>query len=160
MEVVARTFKQIWRFNNGFGIRNQGNNTVLFVFDNLADVVKILNSQPWSFDKHLIIMQRYTNDVPVNELAFNKVPFWVQVHDIPCNFLTRKVVEKLCDTVGEVQKSIGAVDDDGGSFFRVPVLVDVTLLLCRRRVISLPNGSKSWVNFKYERLPNVCYWCG
>ena len=88
MEAVARTFKQIWRFNNGFRIRNQGNNIVLFVFDNLADVEKILNSQPWSFDKHLIIMQRYANDGPVNELSFNKVPFWVQVHDIPCSFLT------------------------------------------------------------------------
>ena len=160
MEAVARTFKQIWRFNNGFRIRNQGNNTVLFVFDNLADVEKILNSQPWSFDKHLIIMQRYANDGPVNELSFNKVPFWVQVHDIPCSFLTRKIAEKLCDVVGEVQKSIGAVDDDGGSFFRVRVLVDITLPLCRGRVISLPNGSKSWVNFKYERLPNICYWCG
>ena len=70
------------------------------------------------------------------------------------------MAEKLCDTVGEVQKSIGAVDDDGGSFFRVRVLVDITLPLCRGRVISLPNGSKSWVNFKYEWLPNMCYWCG
>ena len=105
-------------------------------------------------------MQRYANDVPVNELAFNKVPFWVKVHDIPCSFLTRKVAEKLCDTVGEVRKSIGAMDDVGGSFFRVRVMVDITLPLCRGRVISLTNGSKSWVNFNYERLPSVCYWCG
>ena len=160
MEAVARTFKQVWRFNNGFQIRNQGNNTVLFVFDNLVDVDKILNTQPWSFDKHLILMQRYANDVLVNELVFNKVPFWVQVHDIPCSFLTRKVAEKLCDIVGEVQKSIGAMDDDRGSFFRVRVMGDTTLPLCRGKVISLTNGSKSWVNFKYERLPNVCYWCG
>ena len=40
------------------------------------------------------------------------------------------------------------------------MLVDITLPLCRGRVISFPNGSKSWVNFKYERLPNMCYWCG
>ena len=88
-------------------------------------------------------MQRYANDVPINELAFNKVPFWVKVHDIPCSFLTRKVAEKLCDTVGEVRKSIGAMDDVGGSFFRVRVMVDITLPLCRGRVISLTNGSKS-----------------
>ena len=62
MEVVASTFLQLWRTTNGFRVRNQGNNIVLFVFDNLADVDKILKSQPWSFDKHLIVMQRYIGD--------------------------------------------------------------------------------------------------
>ena len=22
------------------------------------------------------------------------------------------------------------------------------------------NGEESWTSFKYERLPNLCYWCG
>ena len=89
----------------------------MFVFDNLADVDKILKSQPWSFDKHLIVMQRYTGDAPVHELAFNKVPFWVQVHDIPTSFLTRKVAENLCEIMGDIQRSNEEVDEDGGSFF-------------------------------------------
>ena len=24
----------------------------------------------------------------------------------------------------------------------------------------MENGKKSWVTFKYEILPNICYWCG
>ena len=77
MEVVARTFKQLWKTNKGFKFWNQGNNLVLFVFNNLAEVDKILKSQPWSFDKHLIVMQRYMNDTLAKDLAFDKVPFWV-----------------------------------------------------------------------------------
>lgn len=160
MEAFAWTFKQLWRTGNGFRVRNQGNNIVLFVFDNLMEVDKILKSQLWSFDKHLILMQCYSNDVPVTELVFEKVPFWVQVHDLPNSFMTRKVVESLCEVVGEVHKTDGVVDEDGGSFFCVRVVVDTTLPLCRGRVITLPNGSKSWVSFKYERLPSICYWCG
>ena len=117
MEAVARTFKQLWRTNRGFRIRNRGNNTILFVFESLDGVDKILKSQPWSFDKHLIVMQRYLGDVPVQEISFTKTPFWVQVHNIPVSFLTRKVAEKLCETVGEIQKSIGAVDEEGGNLF-------------------------------------------
>ena len=86
MEGVAWTFTQLWRTTNGFRIRNQGNNIVLFVFDNLSNVEKILKGQPWSFDKHLIVMQRYTGDTPVQELEFKKIPFWVQGHDIPTSF--------------------------------------------------------------------------
>lgn len=43
---------------------------------------------------------------------------------------------------------------------RVRVSIDVTLPLCRGRLISFENGDKGegWVSFKYERLPNICYW--
>ena len=43
---------------------------------------------------------------------------------------------------------------------RVRVTLDLNLPLCRGRVITLAEGGKSWVSFKYERLPNLCYWCG
>ena len=70
MEGVARSFRQLWRTTNGFKIKNQGNNIVLFVFDNLLNVDKTLKSQPWIFYKHLIVMQRYTRDTPVRRFHF------------------------------------------------------------------------------------------
>ena len=24
----------------------------------------------------------------------------------------------------------------------------------------MESGEKAWISFKYERLPNICYWCG
>lgn len=38
--------------------------------------------------------------------------------------------------------------------------MDISLPLCCGRVVSMENGKKSWVTFKYESLPNICYWCG
>lgn len=43
---------------------------------------------------------------------------------------------------------------------QVRVFVDITKPLCRGRKIGLNNGEDSWVSFKYERLPNLCYWRG
>ena len=42
---------------------------------------------------------------------------------------------------------------------RIRVEMDVSLPLCHGRVVSMENGKKCWVTFKYEHLPNICYWC-
>ena len=39
-------------------------------------------------------------------------------------------------------------------------MVEVTSHLCKGRVITLPNGNKHWIKFKYERLPSIYYWYG
>ena len=39
-------------------------------------------------------------------------------------------------------------------------MLDISLPLCRGRLLSSENGMKFWVRFKYERLSNICYWCG
>ena len=49
---------------------------------------------------------------------------------------------------------------DGGNFIRVKVSIDITMPLCRGRIIKLKDDKQVWVSFKYERLPNICYWCG
>lgn len=59
MDAVARTFRQLWRSTDGFKIRNLGDRIVLFVFKNQGDVDRILLSEPWCFDKHLMVLQRY-----------------------------------------------------------------------------------------------------
>ena len=105
MEAVVRTFKQLWRSQNGFKIHNLGNHIVLFEFDNVQDVERIHQNQPWTFDKHLVVLKRYEEGSQVKDLIFDKAWFWVQVHNIPLSFMSRMVAESLCDTIGEVRKS-------------------------------------------------------
>ena len=116
MDAVARTFRQLWRLTAGFKIRNMNDHVVLFVFNNQGDIDRIIRSEPWCFDKHLVVFQQYDGDISINELNFQWVSFCVQVHDIPIRFMTREVAKNICDTVGTVCRSIGGVDDDGGRF--------------------------------------------
>ena len=48
----------------------------------------------------------------------------------------------------------------GGNFMRVRVLIDIFQPLCRGRQVIFEDGLEGWIAFKYECLPNVCYWCG
>lgn len=136
-----------------------GDHILLFIFEKKSEVDRVLQSEPWSFDKHLVVLQHYENDVPIHKLAFNKVCFWVQVHDIPVRFMNCEVAEKLCDVTGEVRKSFDEAECDGGGFMWVRVTVDINQPLCRGRVITKEDGGQFWISFKYKRLPNLCYWC-
>lgn len=137
-----------------------GDHTILFVFDNNDEVEKILASEPWSFHRHLVVLQMLEIVVIVRDVAFNKVLTWVQVHIITISFLNRGVAEELCEVIGEVDQNSSNVEVEGGSIIRVCIRVDISIPLCRGHVLSIEDGKEGWVSFKYKRLPNICYWCG
>ena len=78
-------------------------------------------SEPWSFDRHLFVLQRLEIVMPAHDLAFNKVSIWVQVHNISVIFLNRGVVKELCEVIGEVDQTSSNAEVEGGSFIRVCV---------------------------------------
>ena len=77
MEAIALTFMPLWRSKNGFKVKNMGIHIVLFTFDNKHEVDTILSNEPWSFDKHLLVLQCYDKDEPIEDLKFNSTTFWV-----------------------------------------------------------------------------------
>ena len=48
--------------------------------------------------------------MPIQDLDFSRATFWVQVHNIPIRYITKKVAERIYETVGKVHKSIGEVN--------------------------------------------------
>ena len=160
IEAIAKTFKPIWRSKNGFKIKKESEHVVLFTFDDKCEMEKIMAAEPWSFDKRLMILQRYGKETNIGEMDFSKDTFWVQVHDLPVRFRTRMIAERLCEVIGTVNKGTGEEEIEGDNFMRVRVTLDISKPLCRGRVISLDSGKEIWVPFKYERLPSLCFWCG
>ncbi len=70
-------------------------------------------------------------------------------------------MEALGRGIREVMKTTETDEEmGGGRVIRIRVKVDITKPLCRGRKIGLANGREGWATFKYEQLPNFCYWCG
>ena len=135
-EAIIRTVNPIWRSKNGFKVRNVGNHILLFMFDSEEEVEKIFDGEPWSFDKHLVMIQRYDHSIPAKDLVFDQVSLWVQVHDIPIKFLSQEVAEKLCEAVGEVKTEVNQKEVERGKIMRISVRVNINLPLCRGRVFT------------------------
>jgi len=131
IDAIAQTFNPIWRSRNGFKVKKEEDHIVLFTFDNKIEMGKILSTEPWSFDKHIMILQRYDKDIDLCDMEFNLVTFWVQVHEIPARFRTRKVAEKNCTAIGTVCEIPVGTDVEGHGFIRVRVTVDISQPLCQ-----------------------------
>ena len=71
--------------------------------------------------------------------------------------MNQATTKELCSMIGKVIHMLGGPTLGGQGFMQVRVRMDVTQPLYRGRVVMLENGEQSWVVFKYERLPNLCY---
>ena len=102
VEVVTKTFSPLWRSVKGFEVRKISDHVLLFTFEKKEEVERIMSHAPWSFDKHLVVLRWFDKEVPVRDLEFNKIPIWVQIHDVLIRFMNKTVAEKICEVVGEV----------------------------------------------------------
>ena len=160
IDAVAKTFRPLWHTRSDFCIRDAGDNHLLFTFELESDLEKVLLGAPWSFDRHLVVLQNYDGTSPMEHVDFSKSSFWIQLHNLPLTCLNPDIAMEIGDSLGDVNKSVNVSDMIGGNFMRIRVLIDITRPLCRGRIISLSNNDDRFISFKYERLPNICYWCG
>lgn len=102
MEAVAKTFTLLWKTRKGFEIRDMGDHKVMFVFLEALDIDRVLMREPWTFDRHLVVLERMKRSVAIEELEFNQTSFMVQVHDLPVQRLSVKVAMEIVSVMGRV----------------------------------------------------------
>ena len=102
MEAIARTFKLLWHVKKGIEVRDMGNHCVLFVFMKESDIDKVLAGEPWSFDRNLVALKRVSRPAEVRGLNFDRVSFWIQVHDLPLRSLNMRIASDIVSSAGTV----------------------------------------------------------
>ncbi|KAK7828355.1 uncharacterized protein CFP56_030356 [Quercus suber] len=160
VEAIGRTFKPLWRAKKDFKVREAGDHVLLFVFELEADAERVLANEPWTFDKHAVLLQRFDGSTPPRYLRFTKLKFWVQIYGLPISMLEPETAIELGESLGQVTPYENPNELVGGDFLRVHVEIDVSKPLCRGRRVALDDNNERWISFKYEKLPNFCYWCG
>ena len=98
VEAVARTFKPLWRLVGELKIRDSGDNVLVFEFEDMMDLERVLEYEPWSYDKSLIAFQRVFDVEQIPHLVYNQA--WVQLHNIPLNNLNHETGEAIARAIG------------------------------------------------------------
>ena len=66
------------------------------------DLERVLEYEPWSYDKSLIAFHRVHDMEQIPQLEYIHVTFWVQLHNIPLKNLTHETSEAIGNSIGKV----------------------------------------------------------
>ena len=161
IEAVSRTFKPLWKLIREMKIRDIGGNILLFEFDDALDLERVLELEPWTYDKSLVVFRRAVDVDSAPLLPFDSVTFWVQLHNVPDQCLTQATGEAVGNIIGTlVQVADLANDGEGGEFLRIRTVIDINKPLPRCCKLWSEGEHVGWALLKFERLPNFCYCCG
>lgn len=94
-------------------------------------------------------------------VKFDSVALWIQIWGAPFDMSSSKVAAEIGSRLGEVvEVEKRKVSEGQNLFMRVKVAVPISKPLRRGGFIGGSDGQRSWVSYKYERLPLFCHFCG
>ncbi|XVF50675.1 hypothetical protein PTKIN_Ptkin04bG0121000 [Pterospermum kingtungense] len=161
LDAMKTALMKAWLISTELNIREIGHRLFIFNFQSEMKKGKVILRQPWFFNKALLILKEFDGSEELESLDISHCPFWVQIYGFPIRFISEKIGVVVGEKIGEVL----AVDTDDqkrawGKWMKVRINVHVYTPLEKECWISLPDGRKIWLTFKFEKLPDFCFVCG
>ena len=104
MEALSCTLKSMRRSIQNFEIRDLTSNTVLILFSDEANAMKIISQGPWSFVKYLIGLYKLSESESMDDARFDTASFWIQIHNLPLSRMNRANAEVIGTSLGRVEQ--------------------------------------------------------
>ncbi|CAN1238084.1 hypothetical protein LINGRAPRIM_LOCUS2033 [Linum grandiflorum] len=158
--IMQKTMALIWKPGRGVKIEDLNDGHYLFRFQHEVDICRVMKDGPWNFNGSLLILHELKPGEKPKSVPFTKVPFWVQVHDIPFDHFSEATGKILGDKVGRYLNydPINKVHLWPDQYMRIQVELDVRQPL--RKSKNLHGDITTTCTFTYERLQTFCFICG
>ena len=158
---MKNTMVALWRSGKGICIKDLSPTLFLFQIFHEIDIRRVLESGPWTFDQHILLVKRLGELEQPHAVPLYHTSFWIQIYNLLIGFLSEKVLQNIGDYIGEFKAS----DENNlmgvwRNYMCIRVSIDVRKPLKRRMRLKKSGGDWVWIDFKYERLQVFCFICG
>lgn len=103
-EAFLNMIKDVWKTKAPFEVEVIGGNKFVFHFFSSVDKRRVFSGNPWCFQHKLLVLEEPTGVGDYSKMSFSKVPFWVQLHNIPIFCMSKTVGFVLGNMIGNVQE--------------------------------------------------------
>ncbi|KAH7516250.1 hypothetical protein FEM48_Zijuj10G0115300 [Ziziphus jujuba var. spinosa] len=159
--VVQSIIRRVWFTDEAVGTEQIHPDVFLFNFKSSADKDRIWKRRPWSIDGAHLVLKECQPELSLEKINFSLSTFWVQIHGLPLQYLTKENALKIGGLFHKVWncECTSRTNLIGLKYIRIQVEVDISKPLLTGFLHKVGNGS-SWIHFAYERLAEFCYMCG
>uniref|UniRef100_A0A803PWW7 CCHC-type domain-containing protein n=1 Tax=Cannabis sativa TaxID=3483 RepID=A0A803PWW7_CANSA len=153
---------QIWKLKGYWKFKTLKPGVWGIFFDKPEDRVAILRNRPWIINGKLLIIQEWPEDGDWCNVNMGKATFWVMASGLPTPYLngvnTRTIAVKAGKFIGSDLANQRTVVRRG--FLKFQVEVDTAHQVVSGFFLDVKRGRKEWIQFRYIKLPKLCYNCG
>jgi hypothetical protein len=128
--------------------------------DNEVDQERILKGNPWIFRNSWLIVKPWDRETDPRILDFDHAPIWIQFWGLPPHCKTKAMGQHLGSLMGEVEASEIYEYPGKKMIIKVKVAINVHQPIPSGIHVGNPTDGTYWVDFRYERLPHMCFNCG
>ncbi|OMO79250.1 Zinc finger, CCHC-type [Corchorus olitorius] len=154
--------RSIWGLKEGPVITELGMQIYGLAFKSEDLMLQAMIDSPWSVMGFCLILKRWEVEKSISEISFDKVQYWVQIHDLPLEMQTLANLKKIGDSIGRVimLEKPDWSQGTGRCYMRTRLELDVNKSLIPGFWVPRQDKGKLWVRLKYEKLGDFCFNCG
>uniref|UniRef100_A0A803NZ18 Reverse transcriptase domain-containing protein n=2 Tax=Cannabis sativa TaxID=3483 RepID=A0A803NZ18_CANSA len=160
--VVKKILTGVWRRLGPWKMKKCEEGVLGFFFHNEEDCAFVLQKRPWLVNGVLLNIKPWPVEGEVRTGEFAVARFWVQIHGLPTRCLTNDNAEIVAKKIGELAETDGSSKAEvvRRGYLRMWVDVWVAHPIPAGFFLKSDGKPESWVQFKYEKLPMLCFNCG
>jgi hypothetical protein len=157
---IQNGLESIWGSPPGLKIQEIEGHILQFYMDNAADQERILLGNPWIFRNSWLIVKPWDRETDPRTLDFDHVPVWIQLWGLPAHCKTKAMGMHLGAVMGDVEASELYEYPGKKMIIKIKVAINVHKPIPSGIHVGNPIDGTCWVDFRYEKLPQVCFHCG
>lgn len=92
---LFETMKKLWCPTKGMICRDMGSNLLSFQFHSKRDMERVLEMEPWHFNKHVLVLSPIREYVQPSLMKFDKTSFWIRIYDVPWQEENKRFCSRL-----------------------------------------------------------------
>ena len=161
MNHLQQIITSSWRIRGSVFVVRRESYYYIIHFEDLEDLTHICSEGPWDVDGALLVLERWRPNLILSHLQLNYISVWDQLHGLPLEYQHLELAEKMDQMMGILER-VDWVDRVPRNirFMRIKVKIDSWLPVFFGFILRLDDGSRVWIQCRYEQIHKLCTRCG